>query len=59
MADTVPGNFDSGNIDVVSMESIDNIQLGIHEDPFCESDGRSHYQCAASMLAHSCSLRVG
>jgi Cytosolic carboxypeptidase N-terminal domain len=46
----INSNFDSGNIDVVSMEDVNNIQLSIHEDPYCDTDGRSHFQCAATCL---------
>ncbi|KAK9823110.1 hypothetical protein WJX72_000350 [[Myrmecia] bisecta] len=40
----VNSHFDSGNVEVVDMADQHNIQLRIHEDPFCESDGRAHFQ---------------
>lgn len=40
----INSNFDSGNIDVVDMADSSNIQLLIHADPFCETDGRAHFQ---------------
>ena len=42
----INSNFDSGNIDVVDISDKSNIQLSIHEDPYCEVDERAHFQCA-------------
>jgi hypothetical protein len=46
----INSNFDSGNIDVVSMSDSSNIQLSIHEDPHCETDGRAHFQCVPALF---------
>ncbi|KAL3153308.1 hypothetical protein ABBQ38_011652 [Trebouxia sp. C0009 RCD-2024] len=40
----INSHFDSGNIEVVDSSDPSNIQLRIHEDPFCETDGRAHFQ---------------
>lgn len=40
----VNSHFDSGNIEVIDASDPGNIQLRIHEDPFCETDGRAHFQ---------------
>lgn len=36
--------FDSGNIDVLNATDPQNIQLRIRPDPFCDRDGRQHFQ---------------
>jgi hypothetical protein len=41
----VNSNFDSGNVDVIDIKPDGNIQLAIQEDSYCETDGRSHFQC--------------
>ena len=43
----INSNFDSGNVDVVNMADETNIELNIHEDPYCETDGRAHFQCTS------------
>lgn len=40
----INSHFDSGNTEVVDAADPTNIQLRIHEDPFCESDNRAHFQ---------------
>jgi hypothetical protein len=47
----INSTFDAGNIDVVDMKNAGNIQLKIHEDPFCATDARSHFQCVAPALS--------
>ena len=46
----INSNFDSGNVEIVSLTDPDDIQLNIREDPYCETDGRAHYQCALAFL---------
>lgn len=40
----VNSTFDSGNMDIVDIQSDGTVQLAIHHDPYCESDGREHFQ---------------
>mmetsp|Transcript_66718 Transcript_66718/g.211191 ORF Transcript_66718/g.211191 Transcript_66718/m.211191 type:complete len:289 (+) Transcript_66718:265-1131(+) len=41
---TVSSSFDSGNIEVVDDSNPCDIELSIRPDPFCEKDGRAHFQ---------------
>lgn len=40
----VNSTFDSGNMDIVDIQADGTVQLAIHHDPYCESDGREHFQ---------------
>ena len=36
--------FESGNIEVIDATDPSNIRLAIRPDPYCEKDGRQHFQ---------------
>lgn len=40
----ISSTFDGGNVDVVNMKNAGDIQIKIHEDPFCATDARAHFQ---------------
>jgi hypothetical protein len=40
----INSHFDSGNIVVLEMKDPQDIKLAIHEDPWCETDKKSHFQ---------------
>ncbi|KAK9862740.1 hypothetical protein WJX84_007495 [Apatococcus fuscideae] len=40
----VNSHFDGGNIEVVDISDHNNIQVRIHDDPYCETDKRAHFQ---------------
>ena len=43
----VNSTFDSGNMDIVDIELDGTVKLAIHHDPYCETDGREHFQWCA------------
>lgn len=40
----ISSNFDAGNIEVVSANDLNDIQLKIRPDPFCKGDDTTHFQ---------------